>query len=45
MPMLRKYDELHQRFDDYKNRVAAEDGTTVPESMLVLGFISVKITP
>ena len=41
--MLRTYVELQQRFTEFKNGVAAEDGTTVPEYMLVLGFISLII--
>ena len=39
--MLRTYVEQH--IDAIKDRLSAEDGTTVPEYMLVLGFISVAI--
>ena len=31
------------KFSDYKKIFAAEDGTTVPEYMLVLGFISLIV--
>ncbi len=41
--MLRTYVELQQRINALRNRVAAEDGTTVPEYMLVLGFISLVV--
>ena len=41
--MLRAYVEMQQRLIDLRNRFTAEDGTTVPEYMLVLGFISVAI--
>ena len=32
-----------RKFADYKRIFAAEDGTTVPEYMLVLGFISLIV--
>ena len=32
-----------RKFADYKQTFAAEDGTTVPEYMLVLGFISLVV--
>ena len=41
--MLRTYVEIQQRINDLKSRFTAEDGTAVPEYMLVLGFISVVI--
>jgi Flp pilus assembly pilin Flp len=41
--MLRTYVELQQRINALRDRFAAENGTTVPEYMLVLGFISVAI--
>ena len=41
--MLRTYVEFHQRLAALKARFAAEDGTTVPEYMLVLGFISLVV--
>jgi Flp pilus assembly pilin Flp len=41
--MLRTYVNLQQRLNALRDRLAGEDGTTVPEYMLVLGFISVAI--
>ena len=41
--MLRKFVELQQRLIGIRERAAAEDGVTVPEYMLVLGFISVAV--
>jgi len=41
--MLRTYVELQERISAVRDRLAAEEGTTVPEYMLVLGFISVVI--
>ena len=41
--MLRAYIELQQRINSLRERFVAEDGTTVPEYMLVLGFISLII--
>ena len=34
---------MFRKFADYKNIFTAEDGTTVPEYMLVLGFISLVV--
>ena len=41
--MLRSYIELRQRVDAIRDRLMAENGTTVPEYMLVLGFISLVV--
>ena len=41
--MLETYVAVQQRLDGLRKRMTAEDGTTVPEYMLVLGFISVVI--
>ncbi len=41
--MLRSYVELQQRINALRDRAVAEDGTTVPEYMLVLGFISLVV--
>lgn len=41
--MLRTYVALQQRASALRERMGADEGTTVPEYMLVLGFISVAI--
>lgn len=41
--MLRMFVELQQILDSARDRVSADEGTTLPEYMLVLGFISVAI--
>ena len=41
--MLRGYIELQQRLNVIRDRIVADDGTTVPEYMLVLGFISLVV--
>jgi len=41
--MLRMFVEAQQRLMSLRERAAAEDGVTVPEYMLVLGFISVAV--
>ena len=41
--MLRMFVELQQRMWSLRERAAAADGVTVPEYMLVLGFISIVV--
>jgi len=41
--MLIWFTALQQHFMILRDRAAAEDGVTVPEYMLVLGFISVSV--
>ena len=41
--MLRAYLALQRRLDGVSRHVNAEDGTTLPEYMLVVGLISVAI--
>lgn len=41
--MLRTFVELQRHLNAARERVSAEDGTTLPEYMLALGFISIAI--
>ena len=41
--MLRMYVGIQQRINDLRERLTADDGVTVPEYMLVLGFISIAV--
>ena len=41
--MQRFYAQAHQRLAALRRQAVSEDGVTVPEYMLVLGFISVAV--